>query len=542
MLHLQLKRIQTAITAGRLDEAFELLMDTPQREHREGQRATDVLIQKLVARAHQHLDQQRSGDARSDADKAQRLAGRTDEVANLVQRVAQMESEQRSRDAAEQASAQAAKIQAQLGHFTLGQNLLPTGPSHSRLAAEIERKRALAAAAADRIEQAIASGDWSAGIAIVKSLDPELQHHRLVVMKINAMLEPIRAQIIADLESGRLDRGNDWLVMAVAVAPTDARLTELRSCFSRCARACEFVDQANYVEAERELALVDQIVPGTRWIAETRTTLAELARQSAGVRSGPLGLLDGAPPATPSTEKVSDTFLGNAVKHFLAVGREPSGVVAEMKNRRARALPLKPQETPGKNASQRCFLGVWVLRVDGLGAVLLLDADRISVGSSSRSQRYDLPLQTEGPSAALFIRRAGDDYFAESEAEFGVNDQPTKRRLLANGDSIGFGRRGRLKFRKPVPASGSAVLQLSGAGLAKREIRCAALMADSLLFSPRGGHFSISGCERPIVVFRAADGYAIKYAGSGGDARQLEADRSVLLGETRFTLNQIKLS
>ncbi|QDV45257.1 hypothetical protein Enr13x_51320 [Stieleria neptunia] len=517
MLHLQLKRIQTAITAGRLDEAFELLVATPQREHRDGQRVTDVLIKKFVDRAHQHLDQQRSGDARSDADKAQRLAGRTDDVANLVQRVAQMESEHRSRDAAEQASARAAKIQAQLGHFTLGQNLLPTGPSQSRLAAEIERKRALAAAAADRIEQAIETGDWSAGIAIVKSLDPELQHHRLVVMQINAMLEPIRAQIVGDLESGRLDRGNDWLALAVVVAPTDARLNEMRSCFDRCVRACELVDQANYVEAERELALVDQIVPGTRWIAETRTTLAELARQSAGVRSGPLGLLDGTTPphqTAPSAKKVSDTFF-----------HTPSAQSA--------LFAKKVSDT---------FLGVWVLRVDGLGAVLLLDADRISVGSASRSKRYDLPLMTEGPSSALFIRRAGEDYFAESDAEFGVNDQPTRRRLLANGDSIGFGRRGRLKFRKPVPASGSALLQLSGAGLAKREIRCAALMADSLLFSPRGGHFSISGCERPIVVFRTAEGYAIKYAGCGGETSPLVADRSVLLGETRFTLNQITLS
>ncbi|QDV41457.1 hypothetical protein Enr13x_12960 [Stieleria neptunia] len=40
-----------------------------------------------------------------------------------------------------------------------------------------------------------------------------------------------------------------------------------------------------------------------------------------------------------------------AVKDFLAVGREPSGVLAKMKNRRARALPVKPKETQGKDAS-----------------------------------------------------------------------------------------------------------------------------------------------------------------------------------------------
>ncbi|WP_145387412.1 hypothetical protein [Stieleria neptunia] len=38
----------------------------------------------------------------------------------------------------------------------------------------------------------------------------------------------------------------------------------------------------------------------------------------------------------------------------LAAGREPSGVLAKMRNRRARALPLTAQETDGKNASQRC--------------------------------------------------------------------------------------------------------------------------------------------------------------------------------------------
>ncbi|WP_372896259.1 hypothetical protein [Stieleria sp.] len=502
MLPVQLKRIATVIAAGRLEEAFDRLMATPQREYREGQRLTDVLIEKLVCRAQQHLAQQRYGDARADCDKAQMLAGRTEQVADLAEQINRMQSEQHSRDVTEQDSSQAAKIQAQLGHFTLGQNLLPTGPSHSRLAAEIERKRHLAVDAATRIERAMDSDDWSTAIAILQSLDADVRRHHLVAEKLNAIIPQIAQRVVGDLESGRLDRAAACLREALQLAPTDARLDELRTSLNRCITALERIGQGKYTDADHQLALVGQVVGPTRWISETRQTLAELSRHAANVRSGPLGLLDGSLPLTTS----------------------------------APHSPQAPNKVP-----DTCF-GAWVLRVDGLGAVLLLDADRITVGSSSRSQRYDLPLQTEGPSAALFIRRAGDDYFAESEAEFGVNDQPTKRRLLANGDSIGFGRRGRLKFRKPVPASGSAVLQLSGAGLAKREIRCAALMADSLLFSPRGGHFSISGCERPIVVFRAADGYAIKYAGSGGEVHQLEADRSVLLGETRFTLNQIHLS
>ncbi|QEF97948.1 hypothetical protein Mal15_19940 [Stieleria maiorica] len=519
MFPIQLKRIETAIDAGRLDDAFELLIATPQRGHRDGQRLTDLLIDHLVQRARRHLDRQHHRDARSDADKARCLAGRTSEVVNLVSEIAEIESQQRAQAAAEQEAAREAKMQGQLGQFTLGQHLLPPGPTHSRLAAEIERKRTLAAAAADRIGQAIASHDFEAGVAIVQSLDAELRRHRLVVDKIRALLPPILERIVADFESGRLDRGGDGLQMAIAAAPMDARLNELRSCFDRCARANELIGRACYLEADRELALVSQVISNAPWITETRKTLALLADQVAKVRSGPLGLLDGYVP--------------------IPTGR-PVGVQALAAHsgcEAATGVRLKPGH---QRVDER--QGARVLRVDGLGTILLLDAERVSVGASSTSQRYDLPLLTEGPSAALFIRRAGEDYFAESEAEFRVNDRPTKRRLLADGDSLGYGRRGRLKFRKTVPASGSAVLQLSGAGLAKREIRCAALMADSLLFSGSGGHFSISGGERPIVVFRSAGGYAIKFAEPGGDVCQLEPDRPVLLGQTRFSLTQVNLS
>ncbi|WP_182864846.1 hypothetical protein [Stieleria mannarensis] len=520
MFPIQLKRIETAIAAGRLDEAFQLLITTPQREHRDGQRLTDLLIAHLIQRSRQHLDRQHHRDAKSDADKAQRLAGRTSEVVDLVHEIIEMESQQCAQAAAEQEAAREAKMQALLGQFTLGQHLLPPGPTHSRLAAEIERKRTLAAAAADRIGQAVAARDFEAGVAIVQSLDAELRRHRLLVDKIQALLPAILERIVADLESGRLDRGRDWLQMAIDMAPTDARLNELRSCFDRCASANELIDRACYQEADRELALVSQVISDAAWIAETRKALAELAAHSASVRSGPLGLLDGYA-SIPTGRPVGVQALA-----------AHSGCEAASENR------LKPRHQRS-DEEEDCAR---ILRVDGVGAILLLDAERVSVGPSSTSTRYDLPLMTERPSAALFIRRAGEDYFAESEAEFRVNDRPAKRRLLADGDSLGYGRRGRLKFRKTVPASGSAVLQLSGAGLAKREIRCAALMADSLLFSDSGGHFSIPRGERPIVMFRATGGYAMKFAEPGGDVHQLELDRPVLLGETRFTLNQVNLS
>ncbi len=56
-------------------------------------------------------------------------------------------------------------------------------------------------------------------------------------------------------------------------------------------------------------------------------------------------------PTVPSTPD------GNAVKHFLAVGREPSDVSGTMRDRRACALPLTPRQTQGINASLHCPSG-----------------------------------------------------------------------------------------------------------------------------------------------------------------------------------------
>ena len=52
---------------------------------------------------------------------------------------------------------------------------------------------------------------------------------------------------------------------------------------------------------------------------------------------------------------------------------------------------------------------------------------------------------------------------------FAVNGKPTRQRLLVDGDTISIGRRGRMKFRRPVAASGSAVLELTSGQLNRVE-------------------------------------------------------------------------
>lgn len=175
----------------------------------------------------------------------------------------------------------------------------------------------------------------------------------------------------------------------------------------------------------------------------------------------------------------------------------------------------------GKSTSRAAH----ILQVDGLGSLLLLQNDRVSIGTASSSMRCDLTLQTEGDSVPMLICRDDEDYFAES----------TSRRLLASGDSITVGQRGRLRFTKPVPASSSAILEVTGAKLPRRDIRRVVLLADSLLFGSSACHFCLPVDGMPIIMQPSEAGYTLHRQG-GFDIKSLAVGDSVRIDDTRFAL------
>ncbi|MEM9643752.1 MAG: hypothetical protein AAF989_02065, partial [Planctomycetota bacterium] len=141
-----------------------------------------------------------------------------------------------------------------------------------------------------------------------------------------------------------------------------------------------------------------------------------------------------------------------------------------------------------------------LLLVDGLGGILLLPQDQIAVGGPSQARVCDLLLQCERVESPLVLSREGGDYMAVSRHPFQLNDRKTNRALLADEDRLCIGKRGRMRFRQRVPASGSAVLQLSTACTIRRDIQQIVLFDDSLLFGGTDSHFSVPGL-RDTVVF-----------------------------------------
>src|SRR2546423_1722345 len=80
-------------------------------------------------------------------------------------------------------------------------------------------------------------------------------------------------------------------------------------------------------------------------------------------------------------------------------------------------------------------------------------------------------------SPTLTLSRCEEDYFLSAGAvPVAVNDRAATGKLLATGDRIAVGPRGRIEFRRPNAASGTAVLQISGARLPWGGVREVLLM------------------------------------------------------------------
>lgn len=141
----------------------------------------------------------------------------------------------------------------------------------------------------------------------------------------------------------------------------------------------------------------------------------------------------------------------------------------------------------------------FLLQVDGLGCLLLLQQDEVLVGGNCHGNSVDVAIQSSGVTSPLAICRDGDRYLARSQSPFRVNGKSATSKLLFSGETLEIGRRARLRFYKPVAPSASAFLQLTGAGLQRSDVRCVVLLSESLLFGA-SSHFSIAKLCKPIVL------------------------------------------
>jgi hypothetical protein len=150
---------------------------------------------------------------------------------------------------------------------------------------------------------------------------------------------------------------------------------------------------------------------------------------------------------------------------------------------------------PVPGASARRF----VLHVDGAGSFVVLQGHSFAVGPISASRPVDLPLIAAAGTPTMTVMRCDEDYFLSGGAAPG--------KLLVSGDRIAVGPRGRLEFRRPNAASGTAVLRVNGARLPWGGVRDVLLMdREIVLGTSAAAHVRVAGCPSAVILQGTGDG------------------------------------
>lgn len=197
------------------------------------------------------------------------------------------------------------------------------------------------------------------------------------------------------------------------------------------------------------------------------------------------------------------------------------------------------QSTPIIESTKQLYL----LRVDAIGTLLLVKQDQLAVGGSG-NDRSDVRLQTENLGEPVVIAREGDQYLARSTSGFDVDSRSVTSKLLLHGETLTLGQRGRLRFRKPVPASATAILQPTAANLVSSGAHFIVMMADAVLFGARAAHFCIPDSTSTLVLMWSDGEFRLHvFSQEGpqdnqGHQASLGLDQPTLFEDVHFTLSR----
>ena len=501
MINLSLKQAETALAKGQLDEAFSLMRDRNARATRPAQIFATKLVDALVGRGKEHLAANRLSAAASDAAKAIELGGQQPMIVELFERVRAAQAAEQRRQRHQQQVLQVAKQQIQEGEESQGARLLADvsldQTEVKQLSQQIEMGRGIIEAAVKRAQSAVESDDYEHAIEILADIASRYPNHELVRREINQLMATVHQRWMKDLHAGRLDRVCRMSQFAGRLAGRCAAADEIMKWTQRCVDLRQAVDQLDGVEALQHLGLLSQIIPDAPWIGPLQDSLQAIVASVSEIRRGPLGLIN-------DLEAPKNSWRRN-------------------------------DENQDLEDSPRRLL----FQIDGVGGIMLLQNDRVVIGGASRGTGIDVAVMTDGVPAPIEVVRDGEDYWLSSEHEIKVNDRKTDRHLLSHGDVIHVGRRGRLRFSKPVAASSSAILEIKGAPLSRNDIRRVVLFADSLLLGGGSGvHIAVKDSSSKYVVHRKKRDLMIGRIGKRSEQQRLALDQSIEIDSVRLRVTE----
>ena len=469
MLIVRLKQCETALADGRLDEAFELARRPDVRAHRRGQALIGRLLEAFVERGRGHLAAGQLIPAGHDCEKAAELGGNQTDVAQLRTAIGNALTEQRRTAQLRDQVFAAARRHAEVGQLTLGERLIAESPVADNraelLKQDLAAKRAALQAAVERAAAALKSDDWESAIDHLSRLDRACRSEPAARELCRRIDELVVGQATDEIESGRLNRAEALLARLARMPGQSVDAEHLRRTLAQCRDAFDRLNRADHAGAEQMIRALASQWPKARWLSEVRDQLRTIRQTSEELRTGPLGI--------------------GANHDHVAVPVLPVA-----------SIPVR--ERDGSASPINC-----ILHVDGVGGFRVIDRSAITIGPVSSSRPVDLPLMADAGLPTITITRSDDDYFLQSARPVLVNDKPVTGKLLAHGDRIGLGPRCRITFRRPSPASSSAVLDLSGTRLPQGDVRHVILMDRELIVGPgASAHIRSDDLASPAVIHR----------------------------------------
>jgi hypothetical protein len=158
-----------------------------------------------------------------------------------------------------------------------------------------------------------------------------------------------------------------------------------------------------------------------------------------------------------------------------------------------------PAVSPGRSVGR--LPASFLLQVDGVGSFLVAREPVVTIGPAGAAGRPDVALLADSTMPVATIERADDDYFVQSDRPLRVNDAPTTRRLLADGDRIALSPRCRLRFALPNAASTTGVIHLGGARLPRGDARRIILLDGSVIIGPgSSAHVRADALPEPVIL------------------------------------------
>jgi tetratricopeptide (TPR) repeat protein len=212
VLILRIRHAETALSDGRLDEAFELIRDPKLRSHRRGQDLITKLASAFAKRGREHLKADRFTQALTDCEKAQQLAGDLPELVALRSDAMDAVNWQRREDRVKATAITAARNEIDNGRLAAGEKILAVASVNDTragaLLAELGQRHNLVDSAVRNAGDAIDREDIDAALAeIERARDVDRSDKRIKELG-ERLKKVLRDRMTAAIEEGRLDRAD----------------------------------------------------------------------------------------------------------------------------------------------------------------------------------------------------------------------------------------------------------------------------------------------------------------------------------------------